>query len=84
LMIMNSTSEPVNQPQFNVILIRSALVMVSVHSSKSLTKTVIYNIFGEYTVFSQNGFHNMLKKLLIQLLEILSKYGFPSAKQVQE
>jgi hypothetical protein len=38
-MIMDWTSEPVSQPQLNVILIRVALVMVSVHSSKTLTKT---------------------------------------------
>jgi hypothetical protein len=39
LMIMDWTSEPVSQPQLNVILIRLALVMVSVHRSKTLTKT---------------------------------------------
>jgi hypothetical protein len=36
---MNLTSQPVSQPQLNVVLIRVALVMVSVHSSKTLTKT---------------------------------------------
>jgi hypothetical protein len=39
LMIMDRTSEPVSQPQLNVVLIRVALVMVSVHSSTTLTKT---------------------------------------------
>ena len=39
LMIMDCISEPVSQPQLNV-LIRIALVMVSVHSSKTLTKTL--------------------------------------------
>ena len=39
LMIMDLTSEPVSQPELNVVLIRVALVMVSVHSSKTLTKT---------------------------------------------
>jgi hypothetical protein len=39
-MIMDLTSEPVSQPQSNVVFIRLALVMVSVHSSKTLTKTV--------------------------------------------
>jgi hypothetical protein len=38
-MIMDWTSEPVSQPQLNVVLIRVALVMVSVHSSKALRKT---------------------------------------------
>jgi hypothetical protein len=38
-MIMDRTSEPVSQPQLNVVLVRLALVMVSVHSSKTLTKT---------------------------------------------
>jgi hypothetical protein len=39
LMIMDWTSEPVSQPQVNVVLTRVALVMVSVHSSKTQTKT---------------------------------------------
>jgi hypothetical protein len=34
------TSGPVSQPQLNVVLIRVALVMISVHSSSTLTKTV--------------------------------------------
>jgi hypothetical protein len=38
LMIMDWTSEAVNQPQLNVVLIRVALVMVSVHNSETLTK----------------------------------------------
>jgi hypothetical protein len=41
LMIMDLTSEPVSQPQLNVVFIRLALVMVSVHSNKTLTKTVL-------------------------------------------
>jgi hypothetical protein len=36
LMIMDSTSEPVSQPQLNVVLIRVALVMVSLHSNGNL------------------------------------------------
>jgi hypothetical protein len=43
MMIMNRTSEPVSQPQLNVVLSRVALVMVSVHSSKTLTKK-LFNI----------------------------------------
>jgi hypothetical protein len=39
LMIMDGTSKPVSQPQLNIVLIRVAFVMVSVHSSKTLTKT---------------------------------------------
>ena len=38
LMTMDETSEPVSQPQLNVVLIRIALVMVSVHRSKPLVK----------------------------------------------
>jgi hypothetical protein len=38
-MIMDLTFEPVSQPQLNVVFIRLALVMVSVHSSETLTKT---------------------------------------------
>ena len=41
LMIMDLTSEPVSQPQLNVVFIRLALVMVSVHSIKTLIKTEI-------------------------------------------
>ena len=40
-MITDGTSELVSQPQFNVVLVRVALVMVSVHRSKSLTKTLM-------------------------------------------
>jgi hypothetical protein len=40
-MIMDWTSEPVSQPQWNVVLIRVALVIVSVHSSKTLRHTYI-------------------------------------------
>jgi hypothetical protein len=39
--IKDLTSEPVSQPQLNVVFIRLALVMVSVHRSKTLTKTPI-------------------------------------------
>jgi hypothetical protein len=38
-MIMDLTSEPVSQAQLNVVLVRVALVIVFVHSSKTLTKT---------------------------------------------
>jgi hypothetical protein len=38
-MILDWTSEPVSQPQLNVVLIRLALFMVSAHGSKTLIKT---------------------------------------------
>jgi len=38
-MIVDWTSEPVSQLQLNAVLIRIELVMVSVHNSKTLTKT---------------------------------------------
>jgi hypothetical protein len=38
LVIMDWTSEPVSQAHLNVALIRVSLGMVSVHSSKTLTK----------------------------------------------
>jgi hypothetical protein len=38
-MIVDLTCEPVSQPQLNVVLIRIALVMMAVHSSKILIKT---------------------------------------------
>jgi hypothetical protein len=44
---MNWTSEPVSQPQLNVVLIRVALVMVSAHSSKALTKTRAQSQLGQ-------------------------------------
>jgi hypothetical protein len=44
LVIMDCTSEPVSQPQLDVVLIRVALVMVSVHSSKTLTGTVYLTV----------------------------------------
>ena len=40
-MIMDS--EPVSQPQLNVVLTRVALVVVSVKSNKTLTKTPMNN-----------------------------------------
>jgi hypothetical protein len=39
LMILDWVSEPVSQPQLNVVFIRLALVMVSFHSSYTLTET---------------------------------------------
>jgi len=47
-MIMDCTSEAVSQPQLNIVLIRVALVMVSVHSSKTLT-----NIGGLQRIMSK-------------------------------
>jgi hypothetical protein len=44
LMIMDWTSEPVSQPQLNLVLIRVSLIMVSIHSSKTITKTVMFRI----------------------------------------
>jgi hypothetical protein len=39
-MIMDRTSEPASQLQLNVVCIRVALIMVSVHSRKIPTKTL--------------------------------------------
>jgi hypothetical protein len=36
LMIMDRTSEPVDQPQLNVVLIRVALVMVSLYGNRNI------------------------------------------------
>ena len=53
-MIIDLTSEPVSQSQLNIVLIRGDFVIVIVHSSKALTKTVcvtdIYRLGSvEYT-----------------------------------
>jgi hypothetical protein len=37
---MDRISEPVSQPQLNAVLISVALIMVFVHNSKTLTKTL--------------------------------------------
>jgi hypothetical protein len=41
--IMERTSEPVSQPQLNVVLLRVAMIMASLHSNEILTKTVFNN-----------------------------------------
>jgi hypothetical protein len=46
-MIMDRTSEPVNQTQLNVVLISVAVIFVSVHSSKTLAKTAKYFIMSD-------------------------------------
>jgi hypothetical protein len=53
---MDWTSEPVRQTQLNVVLIRVALIMVCVHSSKTLTKMIqllkmknLMNFAGKWT-----------------------------------
>jgi hypothetical protein len=68
-MIMDKTSEPVNQPQITVVLIRFALVMVSVHSSKTLSKANMLWLGPDYSsqphalrnkTQTQNAFTNTL------------------------
>ena len=49
LMIMDCTSEPVGQAQLNGLLLRVAMVIVSVYSSKTLTKT--YYIWAKIKFF---------------------------------
>ena len=44
LMIIDWTSEPISQIQLNVVLIRVVLVMVSVHSSKTLILTLVFQV----------------------------------------
>jgi hypothetical protein len=46
-MIMEWNTEPESQPQLNYVdFIRVALVMLSLHSSKTLTKIVTYSMLG--------------------------------------
>jgi hypothetical protein len=42
---LNLCSEPVSLPQLNDVLIKVALVMVSVHSSKTLARTAQFKFF---------------------------------------
>ena len=42
------TSKPVSQPQLNAVLIRVALVMVSVHSSKTLRQILFWKVSRTY------------------------------------
>ena len=44
-----------SQPQLNVVLIRIALVMVSLHSSKTLTKTFTKSLLLPVALGSQNN-----------------------------
>ena len=53
---MERTSEPVSQTQLNVVLLRLALVMVSVHSSKTLIKTEVFSIPGSQLELNLRGF----------------------------
>jgi hypothetical protein len=56
-MIMGRTSESVNQPQLNVVQIRVVLVMVTVHISKTLTKTVVLvknHLFWKFSFLKKN------------------------------
>jgi hypothetical protein len=48
------TSEPVTQPQLNIVLTRVAFVIVSVHSSKTLTKTQPLFLTCPYIVSGSN------------------------------
>ena len=54
---MDRTSEPVSQPQLNVVLKRLALVMVSVHNSKTLTKTEVESIIIKVGAWQYPGRH---------------------------
>ena len=52
-MIMGRTSESKNQPQLHVVFIKVTLVIVSVYSSKTLTKTV--SLFAVYISSQKNS-----------------------------
>ena len=51
LMIMDRTSEPVSQLQLNEVLIRVALVILSVHSSKTLRQLPISKLLIYFLPF---------------------------------
>jgi hypothetical protein len=51
LMIMNWNSEPISRPQLNVVFVRVALVIVSVHSSKTLRHRLCFlTLLAQWTV----------------------------------
>jgi hypothetical protein len=52
---MDRTSEPVSQPQLNIVLIRVVLVMVSVHSSKTVTKTGVAHGYAFVPTCARRG-----------------------------
>ena len=60
-MIMDLTSEPVSQPELNVVLIRVALVMVSVYSSKTLRHKLVPGV----GYFCDKPDHTLLRKMWI-------------------
>jgi len=49
----------VSQPQLNVVLIRLALVMVSAHSSKTLTKTDVYSHCHRTVIMAHPNIRNI-------------------------
>ena len=55
MVVMDSTSEPVSQPQLNVVLIRVALVMVSLHSNKTLRCLLFVVCLGTGSPIYQSG-----------------------------
>lgn len=48
VMTMVETTEPISQPQVNVVLIKVALVVVSVHSSRTLTNTILLIVIDQF------------------------------------
>ena len=78
--------EPVSQPQLNVVLIRAALVMVSVHSSKAITKilTNIGAFFFNFSNFDRCGIishYNSLTFLTVNIAHFCSSMKAECGKQ---
>jgi hypothetical protein len=77
-MIMDRTSKTISQLQLNVVLIRVALVMVSVHSSKTLTKTIPI-MSGSVSAGRQSGRGGTglaAESFFLLLLLLFSRQGF--------
>ena len=62
---MGWTSKSISQPQLNVVLIRVAFVMVSVHSSHTLTKTHLQRVGHANELVLTSGFSQTTNLVLL-------------------
>ena len=80
-MIKDWTSEPLCQPQLNVVIIRLTMVIVSVHSSKTLRQYSVINSFYHlniYFVFMGNKNKDDCFDFVILICEFFQVNTIPS------